>query len=164
MLKMEKKMPSNAALAKIHIAKKELNIAEEDYRSILSGFNVDSAKELNDDQANKLVLLFKKIGWSPKASQKKIKETKPICVTVPANRPDEYATQKQINKLAGLWVTYSNQKNTNSFIKFILRVAKVNAIEWLQKDDVQKVIKAIEALKQSPACSPQSTTNEQEKK
>lgn len=139
-------MPSNAALAKIHIAKKELNICDEDYRSILSGFNVDSAKQLNDDQANKLVLLFKRIGWTPRASQKKIEKTKPIAVTVPANRPDEYATQKQINMLAGLWVTYSNQKNTESFVKFVLRIAKVNAIEWLQKDDVQKVIKAIKSL------------------
>lgn len=142
-------MPSNAALAKIHIAKKELNISDDNYRSILSGFNVDSAKQLDDKQAGELVLLFKKIGWQPRASQKQIKKTKPICVTVPDNRPDEYATQKQINMLAGLWVTYSNQKNTDSFVKFVLRIAKVNAIEWLQKDDVQKVKKAIERLKDS---------------
>ncbi len=155
-------MPSNATLAKIHIAKKELNICEEDYRSILSGFNVESAKDLDEKQAGDLVLLFKKIGWKPKGSrQVKIKI---IEVIVPDSRPDEYASQKQINMLAGLWVSTSNQKNTVSFIKFVLRIAKVNAIEWLQKKDVQKVKLAIENLgKHSIGIPPTSLKNPQPK-
>ena len=41
--------PSNSALARIHIAKKELALTEEAYRDILQfNFQVESAKELTE--------------------------------------------------------------------------------------------------------------------
>ncbi|MBV5329995.1 MAG: DUF1018 domain-containing protein, partial [Chlorobium sp.] len=59
--------PSHNALAKIHIAKKELALTEEAYRDILQlTFQVASARELTEQQANALIDLFKAKGWQPK--------------------------------------------------------------------------------------------------
>ena len=60
---------SKANLAKIHIAKKELGLSDEDYRDILGlHFQVQSAKSLNDRQAAVLLNRFRVHGWQPKAS------------------------------------------------------------------------------------------------
>jgi len=59
--------PSNSALARIHIAKKELALTEEAYRDILwINFRVGSARELTEQQALELINLFKAKGWVPK--------------------------------------------------------------------------------------------------
>lgn len=60
-------MPSPAALAKIHIAKKELGLTDETYRDMLYlHFQVESAKELDDRQATVLLNTFRLKGWKPK--------------------------------------------------------------------------------------------------
>lgn len=59
--------PSNSALARIHIAKKELGLSEETYRDMLGfNFGVRSAKELTEQQARELIEVFKVKGWVPK--------------------------------------------------------------------------------------------------
>lgn len=144
-------MPSRAALAKIHIAKKELKISEDNYRLTLSGFGVESAKDLSDNQANELVLLFRKVGWTPKVSpQSSVRSQqsgKYFRIELPVNRGDEYATQKQMNMLCGLWVSYSREKTAESFRKFVCSIAKIDMPDWLLKADVQKVMKGIKSLR-----------------
>lgn len=136
-------MPTQNQLAKIHIAKKDLNISEVNYREALSGFGVESSKHLSESDADKFIEALKKIGFVPKPSKK----TVPIKITVPENRPPEFASQAQINMLAGMWVQHSRVKTKESLMKFIMRLAEINAIEWLQKDRVQKIKRAIEELK-----------------
>ena len=59
--------PSKAALAKIHIAKKELGLTDESYRDMLYlHFQVESAKQLDDRQATVLLNTFRAKGWKPK--------------------------------------------------------------------------------------------------
>jgi hypothetical protein len=61
--------PNKAALAKIHIAKKELGLTDEVYKDILSlKFHVDSASRLNNRQATVLLNTFKAKGWKPRRS------------------------------------------------------------------------------------------------
>lgn len=63
----EDAMPSPAALAKIHIAKKELGLTDETYRDMLYlHFQVESAKQLDDRQATALLNTFRVKGWKPK--------------------------------------------------------------------------------------------------
>ena len=60
-------MPTKSQLAKIHIAKKELQLTEDIYRDILGlHFKVESAKELTERQAAQLLDIFKTKGWKPK--------------------------------------------------------------------------------------------------
>lgn len=59
--------PTKAQLAKIHIAKKELQLTDEVYRDILHlSFGAVSAKELNEVDAAMLLDIFKGKGWKPK--------------------------------------------------------------------------------------------------
>lgn len=58
--------PSKAALAKIHIAKKELGLSDEVYRDLLYlQFGVDSAANLDDHKAAMLLDCFRTKGWKP---------------------------------------------------------------------------------------------------
>lgn len=53
-------------LAKVHIAKSQLRLSDSQYDACLSGFGVESAKDLTDHQLKKLVAYFKHLGWKPK--------------------------------------------------------------------------------------------------
>jgi phage gp16-like protein len=54
-----------ALLAKVHIAKKELCIDDDDYRSILfNEFRVVSAAELSNRELDDLLLYFRSKGWA----------------------------------------------------------------------------------------------------
>ena len=54
-------------LAKVHIAKKDLRMPDEDYRAILKReFGKGSAAQLNDLQLRYLVEYFKSKGWQPR--------------------------------------------------------------------------------------------------
>lgn len=62
--------PTRAQLAKIHIAKKELQLTDEVYRDILSlNFGVSSARYLTTDQAVHLLDIFRAKGWSAKGTK-----------------------------------------------------------------------------------------------
>lgn len=64
-------MPSRAALAKIHIARKELGLSDEAYRDLLHvQFKVESASKLTEQQAAGLLDIFRGKGWKPKKSLK----------------------------------------------------------------------------------------------
>lgn len=139
-------MANNKQLAKIHIAKKDLGIGESAYRGLLSGWGVSSSKELSEKQADEVIEALKKVGFKPRGSQKsKVKSQ--IKITLPENRPDEFATQKQMNMLTSMWVSYSREKTEESFRKFVSNIAKVDMVEWLLKADVQKVRLAVMRLK-----------------
>lgn len=64
-------MANKGQLAKIHIAKAELGLTQEDYLSILSGFGVESSKDLDNSKADELIKHLKKLGWQPKIKKKK---------------------------------------------------------------------------------------------
>lgn len=55
-----------ALLAKVHIARKQLGLAPDEYRAILEGrFDVASSAELDVPALHKLVAYFKSLGWKP---------------------------------------------------------------------------------------------------
>ena len=141
-------MANNKQLAKIHIAKKDLGISDSAYRDLLSGWGVSSSKELSEKQADEVIEGLKKIGFKPKrASRQSSVHSPQIRIQLPENRPDEMATQKQMDMLASMWVSYSREKTEESFRKFVKNIAKVDLVEWLLKADVQKVRLAIMRLK-----------------
>lgn len=62
---------ARATLSKIHIAKSQLNMADDIYRGLLARVaGVRSAKELNVRQAAKVIEEFERLGWKPKPSAK----------------------------------------------------------------------------------------------
>jgi len=119
--------PSNSALARIHIAKKELALTEEAYRDILHvNFQVESARELTEQQAVELINLFKAKGWQPKtggaSTQRKSKDRFIEIKPGPAAR--------QQRKVLALW-----HELGYDMAKLHTRVKKqfgVDRFEWLE--------------------------------
>lgn len=54
-----------ALLAKIHIAKKELGLSEDQYSAILRGFHVGSCAQMSIAQLEDCVAFMKRLGWEP---------------------------------------------------------------------------------------------------
>jgi phage gp16-like protein len=69
-------------LAKIHIAKTDLGLTDDEYGAILKGFKVESAGKLSIPQMENAIKLFKHYGWRP-ISTKRYR----------ARRPDDEAFQ-----------------------------------------------------------------------
>jgi hypothetical protein len=137
----------------IHVAANELNLIWKDepeqdpYHQILSGFistdgnPASSCKQLNNDQANLLLGLFKKMGFksqSPRANQYESLFRK--------DRPDQFATVAQLGMLLGMWADNSREKTLDSLNKFTSKIVKISSIEWLLKIHVPKMIEAIKNL------------------
>lgn len=60
-------MSRKAMLAKIHIARKDLALSEESYADILRRkTGVESAAGLSDQQLDRVLAEFKRLGWKPK--------------------------------------------------------------------------------------------------
>lgn len=140
---------SSSQITRIHIAKQQIGMADQQYRDTLSSFvdqsgqSCSSSKQLNSEQADVLLGIFKKLGFKEKHSgkQKKYEEY--------SSRDSKYATPAQMRKIDGLWFTSPNvkEKSEKSLNNFINHVARVNHISFLLKKDVSKVINAITHLK-----------------
>lgn len=130
----------------IHIAKQQLGLSDQQYRDTLSGFisatgqPCSSCKELNSDQAEVLLTLFKKIGWKEKRNGK-VKKYEEF-----NGRPGKFASPAQMRKIEALWMNYSREKTIESMNHFIKRIVGKDHISFLTNYDVHKVIKAIENL------------------
>jgi len=139
-------------IVKIHIAIKDLNIIDKEYRDILSGFNnsdgnpCTTCKELTEKQANILLDLFKKkLGWQEKKKGKKLKYEEY------GSRDSKFASPAQMRKIEAVWMNYSREKTVTSMNNFIFRILKVSLITSVHKKDVNKLLKAIQSLKPDEA-------------
>jgi phage gp16-like protein len=127
--------PSQAALAKIHIAKKELGLTDESYRDILHlHFKVDSAARLTDRQATVLLNLFKAKGWKSRRSVKK--PTSP-----------KYDDGQQ-RKIVAIWITMHQEgvvKNGSdrALQAYVKRITGVDNLTWCGGDQLRTVIESL---------------------
>jgi len=135
-------------IAKIHIAANQLNLTRQQYEDILSGFikedgtPCNSSKELNHEQAEALLRIFRKLGWKESRHGKILKYEEY------SNRDKKFAEPRQLRLIDALWrtspkVRYKTDEALNHFIK---RIVGVDHIGFVLKKDVQKIIKAIQEL------------------
>jgi phage gp16-like protein len=88
--------PSRSELAKIHIAAKDLGLAEDDYRALLySRYKVRSAADLSQRRAWDLLEHFRALGWRPRPTGSGPGPARP------APRPDD----PQSRKILALWIS-----------------------------------------------------------
>lgn len=146
---------------KIHIAKSNLNLNEADYRAMLSGFKNErgepcgSSKEFTENQANVFLQLLKtKLGWQEKKRNKVLKYEE-------LNKRDpKFASPAQLRKIEALWQVHSREKSSESLNHFISKILKVDLITSVLKQDVNRLLKAIESLKQEPLTEVKNQINE----
>ena len=142
-------MPSRKSLAKIHIAKKELNLTDEEYRKILYDcFGVVSSKYLTDQQADMLIAVFVDMGWKPKKKENKPKFKK---YDELGDRKG-FATPAQLRKIEATWKIVSREKTKKSLDRFLFRRFRVMKLENLPFDKVPAVLKALESMKKQCNC------------
>lgn len=148
-------------IQKIHIAKSSLNINEADYRAMLSGFKNEkgepctSSKEFSENQANVFLQLLKtKLGWQEKKRNKVLKYEE-------LNKRDpRFASPAQLRKIEALWQVHSREKTEASLNHFLSRIVKVDLVTAVLKKDVNRLLKAIESLKQAPLTDVKNTSTE----
>lgn len=134
----------------IHIAKKDLNLSELQYRDMLGGFGAMSCKDLCKDEADDLLKLFQKLGFKIRVKgnymqnshafgKKKFEEL--------AGRSEDYPAPSQLRKIEVLWRINSRQKDDESLSNFMKRITGTKNITALKHNDAVKLIKAIKSLK-----------------
>lgn len=136
-------------LAKIHIAKADLNLSEEIYRDIIreaSGGKTESSAKLNWRGRRDVLERFRELGWKPRHAGKKTGQR--------PSRP--LADYPEARMIRGLWIELHqlynagaakavrdpSEKALNSFVK---RQTGVDDLHWLQRRG--RVDHIIEALK-----------------
>ncbi|WP_051261730.1 regulatory protein GemA, partial [Desulfovibrio inopinatus] len=120
-----------ALLAKVHIAKKDLGLADEDYRYLLEErYGVASAGILDGKQLAALVDYFVSCGWDDGSEER--------------NRPRPgRATEKQVRAIRGLWAKHARKPDAKSLGKWLHRYWKVDKPEWLTVPLASEVIVAL---------------------
>ena len=123
--------------AKVHIAKKELNLGDDAYRDILQRlFQKPSSKNLSQTQLVDLVEHFKKLGWQPKKGNAPKRAGKRRLATTPVAR-----------KELALWLSLYHlgcisDPSQSALAAFVKRQAKVDDPGFQHNS-----FSAIEALK-----------------
>ncbi len=143
-------MPGRAALAKIHIAKKELGLSDDLYRGMLHDyFKCSSSKDLSDRQAGKLIGIFKEKGWKPKAA--KSRKALPVGRAAPSSpgwhgrtKPSK-GREGQINKIIRLCALLGKlgPKDTPEFLAYADGVAKKQLFR--NQPDVKVVVEHLDS-------------------
>lgn len=133
-------------IQKIHIAKKELNLTDSEYKDLLSNFDVSSSKDLDYKQAEELLTIFEKLGWTKKQSNKKSLKEKYEDLNP---RGFGFASPGQLRKIEALYRDLNGSESNEGLNKLIKRIVKIDHISWLKKKDVPKILKCLENMKQS---------------
>lgn len=135
-------MPSQANLAKIHIAKKELGLSDETYRDILLvRFKVDSCIYLNDRQCFVLLNDFKRRGWKPRHGNSRAAAPK---------QSRALSQDAMARKAWALWLNLHElgivrDPGESALGAYVKRITGVEALQWLS---VAQLTQVIESLKQ----------------
>lgn len=132
----------------IHTLKSALSMSDDRYRAMLwDNFAINSSLDLSGFQAAQLIKFLKNQAlqagvWLGK-SKEKYNNLLP--------RSALMATPKQLRKIEAIWGDVSRAKTTKeraqSLEKFIYRIVGIGKMEWLQKNHVNKIIKALETMK-----------------
>ena len=129
-------MSRDAALAKIHIARKELGLTEENYRAILNRVGgVDSASKLAPAAQIRVLGEFERLGWKPSFRGKRKLSSKP-----------------GVRLIFGLWKELGQKglitnASRPALLAFVKRQTGVDDPEWLKPAEVNSVVEALKAMR-----------------
>jgi hypothetical protein len=139
-----------AKLSLIHIAKKDVGIGDEDYRSLLSGAaGVESAAELEYEyQFNAVMKAFENLGF--KSARRGNAKTK----TRPQWTDEWGGTQGQRAKIEVMWKTCARNPSDKALRIFIKRITHVDHPRFLNSVLAQKVIIALEVMMRKAGFDP----------
>lgn len=132
-----------AVLAKIHIAKKELGLSDDLYRSILqTRYKKDSAAKLSRFEAGDLVEHFKGQGFKVKRIKKTSLPANPASTASPSYE------EPMMRKIVAIWITLAqagvvkngSDKALQSYVK---RMTGVENLAWCGGRDLYLLIEGL---------------------
>lgn len=127
-------MPTRAELAKIHIAKKSLELSDEAYRGMLfSQTGEESSRGLSSAQTARILNHFKRLGWSPGKR---------------GTRRSGMASPAQLRKIKWIWMTGKGirQKNLGALRHFIQSRFGLSALRFIESSQVTAILAAINSM------------------
>lgn len=127
-------------IALIHVAKAKLKLTEDNYRDILSDFNVSTSKDLDIQQFNNLMKVFEKLGFKSTASMNYKASNRFV---------SDKASEDQIAMIRKLWYESEavRSKTEEAFQSFVYRITKKISLNVLNHRDIVTVAKAIGELR-----------------
>ena len=127
---------NSAALAKIHIAKKDLGLDEATYRSLLLRMTgKDSAGLISEHQRETVLIELRRLGWKPKSGGKRRPTSSKPYVRL------MYAIARNIDK-AGYWkLPYKDALRA-----FVKAETGIDNPEWLTFEQASPVIEALKTI------------------
>lgn len=120
-------------------------IGEEDYRAFLWGYGVESCKQLDVGQARQLIEVLQQM-------VNRIPEKRPVPKRFAeiGGRHVLMATERQLRMLEGMWMQITRQTTTErareALAEWIHRRYGIGSIEWIRREDVGKIKRALEAM------------------
>jgi hypothetical protein len=126
-------------IALIHVAKTKTGLTDDEYRALLFGVaGITSAGELErEDQFEDIMEAFRKFGFIG---------SKPL--TRPHWEDSWGGTAGQRAKIETLWQLVARDKSDQALRRFIKRIAHVDSPHWLNVQLAQKVILALDKMKE----------------
>lgn len=119
-------------LAKIHIAKQELGMLDEDYRAILAWYGVESAAELSIPELEDMLDHFKHLGWGERLSDRGRRKRRQIDAL--RRRAEELAGRLDngLARLPGL----------------VKKICGVDSLDWCRDEKkLRRLLKALAGIK-----------------
>ena len=141
----------NALIAKIHVAKKQLAMTDEEYRDFLESLTGQrSCKDCEEHQLDSLMAAMIQLGFVPKIKSKMSPQTR------------DKAEHDQADKIRAMWIDLGKRgivrvPTEPSLRRFVKRLTKVDGgVEWLSVQQSSAVIAALNAMSDD---SPPKTVN-----
>lgn len=130
-----------AALVKIHIAKRDLQLDDDTYRDVLERVTgARSSKGLDDDQHEKILGEFERLGWSDKSKSQ-------------GGNWRPASKKPQVRKIFKLWTELKKKgiwkkPGRASLLAFVKSQTGVADPEWLDYNQASDIIEALKKMGQ----------------
>jgi uncharacterized protein (DUF2267 family) len=133
---------------KIHTLKGKLGLTDEEYRLRLTDYWVPSCKDLTYNEANDFInkLTAEAISkgvWKSYTGKKKYDDL---------GKRKGFASPRQLRMIEAMWkdVSYTHDagKRQTALRRFLFRIAGVDDLKFLPSDKVQKIINALQHMKE----------------
>lgn len=122
-------------LAKIHIARNQLGLSDDDYRAVLwARCNVHSAADLDHSGRQHLLQHFRALGWKAKAPRKRLH----------AKRLPESAGEHKANQLAKIEALLLDAGKPTAYADGMAQhMFRVQKVTWCDAEQLHKIIAAL---------------------
>jgi phage gp16-like protein len=130
---------SNEKKAVIHVAKQQLHMAEEDYRTLLrQAAGVESSSDLDEAGFTTLMATFERLGF--RSTKGRAQQA----------RREGMASAAQIGKIRALWQAYTGKDNESALGHWLEKHFHVSHVRFLEGWRAGKAIAILKKMSEHP--------------